>query len=168
MKYRYRAFTLIELLVVLVILATIFFIVTPRFFSSISQQKTRHFVMNLQNTLEYLNDKSIIEKKVFLFTFDIDERGYHFTVSEEGNPEGLVKDKYLNPVKFPDGLAVKSIRTIPGGTVYDGEITVPFTPNGMLFSFEIMVEERANRWFVITGDSLSNRVQVLRMSDQEL
>jgi hypothetical protein len=123
--------------------------------------------MNLKNTLEYLNDKSIIEKKVILFTFDTDERLYHFTISEEGNPEGIVRDKYLNPVKFPDNLIVKSLRTIPGGTVYDGEITVPFTPNGMLFSFEITVEERANRWFVIRGDSLSNRVQVFRKSDQE-
>jgi type II secretory pathway pseudopilin PulG len=168
MRYTHRAFTLIELLVILVILATIFYIASPSFFSSIKPQKTRNFVMNLQSTLEYLDDKSILEKKIFLFTFDIDERVYHFTVSEEGNPEGLVKDKYLNPVKFPEGLTVKSIRTIPGGTVFDGEITVPFTPNGMLFSFEIMVEEKPDQWFVIVGDSLSNRIQVLRKSDQEL
>jgi general secretion pathway protein H len=157
---RLKAFTLVELLVVLVILALIFFIVTPNFFSSINPQKTKQFVMNLQSTLEYLSEKAILERKVYLFSFDLDEREYRFIVSEEGNPTGETQDKYLAAQQFPPHLEVESIKTVPGGTVTEGELTVPFTPNGMLFSFEIVL----NSW-ILVGDSISGRVIAEKRSD---
>jgi general secretion pathway protein H len=157
---RPRTFTLVELLVVLVIISLIFFIVTPNFFSSINPQKTKQFVMNLQSTLEYLGEKAIVERKVYLFTFDLDEREYRFTVSEEGNPTGETRDKYLTTQRFPSQLEVESIKTVPGGAVTEGELTVPFAPNGMLFSFEIVVDS----WILI-GDSVSGRVRAAKKSD---
>ena len=84
-----KAFTLIELLVVLSILSILFFIITPRFVSSVNPEKTKNFTLRLQNSLIYLNDKSVLEKKIYLFTMDLDEKQYYFTVSEEGNPEEI-------------------------------------------------------------------------------
>ena len=154
---RHGAFTLIELLVVLVILSLVFFFVTPNFFSAINPQKTRQFVTNLQSTLEYVGEKAILERKVYLFTIDLDEREYRFTVSEEGNPTGDTGDRYLAPRRFPPHLEVERMRTIPGGTVTEGELTVPFTPNGMLFSFEII----AGGW-TLRGDGVSGRILTVK------
>lgn len=162
-----KAFTLIELLVVLSILSILFFIITPRFVSSVNPEKTKNFTLRLQNSLIYLSDKSVLEKKIYLFTMDLDERQYYFTVSEEGNPEGNVRDRYLVPVSFPAHLVVKSIKVIPGDEVISGKVTIPFTPIGMLFSFEITVEEKEDKVFVISGNNLSNSINIIRVTQDK-
>ena len=163
----FKAFTLLELLVVLMIISILFFVVTPRFVSSINPQRVKNFVTTMQNTLNYLNDKAILEKKVYLFTVDIDERQYYFTVSELGNPEGKVSDRYLTPVSFPDGLVLKSIRLIPGDEVIEGKAVVPFTPNGMLYSFIIVVEEKPDSQFLVQGNSYNNLISVLKLGPDD-
>jgi prepilin-type N-terminal cleavage/methylation domain-containing protein len=162
-----KAFTLIELLIVLAILSTLFFIVTPRFISSVNPEKTKNFVSRMQNSLVYLNEKSILDQKVYLFTIDLDERTYSFTVSEEGNPEGVVRDRYLNSVSFPAHLSVKSIKVVPGEEIREGKASLPFTPNGMLFSFDILVEEKEDRHYIVRGNSFSNTIQVLKVTEEE-
>ena len=159
---RREAFTLIELLVVLVILSLIFFFVTPNFFSAINPQKTKQFITNLHTTLEYVGEKAILERKVYIFTIDLDEREYRFTVSEEGNPTGDTRDRYLVPQQFPPHLEVESMRTIPGGAVTEGDLSVPFTPNGMLFSFEIV----ADGWTLL-ADSVSGRIRAVKGTGEE-
>ena len=162
-----KAYTLLELLVVLAIISILFFVVTPRFVSSINPQRVKNFVTTLQNTLNYLNDKAILEKKVYLFTVDLEERQYYFTVSELGNPEGEVKDRYLTPVSFPDGLVLKSILLIPGDEVIEGKAVVPFTPNGMLYSFMIIVEEKSDRQFLVQGNSYNNLISVMKLGPDD-
>lgn len=162
-----KAFTLIELLIVLAILSILFFIVTPRFISSVNPEKTRNFVSRMRNSLIYLNEKSILDQKVYLFTIDLDERTYSFTVSEEGNPEGVIRDRYLNSVSFPAHLAVKSIKVVPGEEIEEGKASLPFTPNGMLFSFDILVEEKEGRHYIVRGSSFSNTIQVLKVTEEE-
>ncbi|MCK5568112.1 MAG: prepilin-type N-terminal cleavage/methylation domain-containing protein [Spirochaetes bacterium] len=159
-----KAYTLLELLIVLSIISIVFFIVTPRFVSSINPQKTRNFVLRMQNTLTYLSDRAILGKKVYLFTLDLEERRYFFTVSEEGNETGEVRDRYLVPVSFPDNLVLKSVKIIPGNEVIEGKAVIPFTPNGMLFSFEIVIEERGDRYYLVLGNSFNNRITVLKKS----
>ena len=154
---RCGAFTLVELLVVLVVLSLFFFFLTPNFFSAINPQKTKQFMTGLQSSLQYVQEKAILERRVYLFTIDLDERGYRFTLSEEGNPTGDTGDKYLSPRRFPPHMEVESMRTIPGGTVTEGELTVPFTPNGMLFSFEFA----ADGW-VLVADEVSGRIVTVK------
>jgi prepilin-type N-terminal cleavage/methylation domain-containing protein len=162
-----KAYTLLELLVVLMIISILFFVITPRFVSSINPQRSKNFVMTLQNTLNYLNDKAILEKKVYLFNMDIEERQYYFTVSELGNPAGDVRDRYLTPVSFPDGLVLKSIILIPGDEVIEGRAVVPFTPNGMLYSFMIIIEERKDRQFLVQGNSYNNLINVRKLGPDD-
>ncbi|MBA7557465.1 hypothetical protein ES705_50222 [subsurface metagenome] len=159
-----KAYTLLELLIVLSIISIVFFIVTPRFVSSVNPQKTRNFVLRMQNTLTYLSDRAILGKKVYLFTLDLEERRYFFTVSEEGNETGEVRDRYLVPVSFPDNLVLKSVKIIPGNEVIEGKAVIPFTPNGMLFSFEIVIEEKRDRYYLVLGNSFNNRITVLKKS----
>lgn len=159
----YKAFTLIELLIVLVILSIVMFIVTPRFISFVNPEKTKNFMLGLQNSLIYLSDKSILEKKVFLFHFDLDERRYYFTLSEEGNLTGEVRNKYLVPASFPEKLERVSVKAISGEVVTEGDAVVPFTPTGMLFSFEIRVEETEDTFLVLRGNSFNNRIQLFRV-----
>jgi hypothetical protein len=75
-----------------------------------------------------------------------------------------VKDRYLVPVSFPDNLVLKSVKIIPGNEVIEGKAVIPFTPNGMLFSFEIVIEERGDRYYLVLGNSFNNRITVLKKS----
>lgn len=96
---------------------------------------------------------------------DLDERRYYFTISEMGNPEGKVNDRYLLPVPFPRSLAVEEVRLIPGERVSEGKAVIPFTPMGMLFSFEIVLGEGEGAAYVVTGNSLTGNIS-LRRSDE--
>jgi prepilin-type N-terminal cleavage/methylation domain-containing protein len=164
------AFTLLELLIVLAILSIVFFVVTPRFISTVNPGAVKSFVRRMHNTLLYANDKAILEKKVYLFTLDLDERRYFFTLSEAGNPEGRVRDRYLVPVPFPKGLVVESVRLIPGDRVDKGKIVIPFTPKGLLYAFEILVYEKGgaggDTYLAVRGDSLSNEIEMLRLGEE--
>ena len=37
----------------------------------------------------------------------------------------------------------------------------------MLFSFDIVVEEREDRYYIVRGNSFSNTIQVLRVIEEE-
>lgn len=163
-----KAFTLIELLVVLAILSIVLFIIAPSVLTSLEPQRTKNFVMRLQNTLLYLSDRAILEKKVYLFHFDLDERRYSFQVSEKENPTGEVKDRYLIPQDFPQKLSVVSVKVIPGKEFTEGKATIPFTPNGMLYSFEITIEEKKDRYYVVRGISLNNEIESYTRTADEL
>jgi prepilin-type N-terminal cleavage/methylation domain-containing protein len=163
------AFTLLELLIVLAVLSIVFFVVTPRFISTVNPAAAKTFVRRMHNTLLYANDKAVLEKKVYLFTLDLDERRYSFTLAEEGNPEGRVRDRYLAPVHFPKGLVVKSVQLFPGDRVDTGKVVVPFTPKGLLYAFEIIVFEKrgtgGDTYLAVRGDSLSNDIEILRLEE---
>jgi prepilin-type N-terminal cleavage/methylation domain-containing protein len=169
---RRGAFTLLELLIVLAVLSIVFFIVTPRIVSTVNPGAVKSFMARMHNTLLYVNDKAILEKKVYLFTLDLEERRYFFTVSEAGNPEGRVRDRYLAPVPFPKGLVVKSVRLIPGDTVDKGKLVIPFTPKGLLYSFEIIVHEKGGAggetYLAVSGDNLSNEIEMLRLDAESV
>ncbi len=167
-RFLVRCFTLIELLVVLAVLSIVLLIAMPRFVSSVNPQKTKQFMFGLYSSLNYLSEKTILEKKVILFNFDLDERRYYFTASQEGNIEGEVKDRYLVPSSFPPHFEVESVRLVPGDVIHDGSIAVPFTPNGILYSFEIRVNEGDNRYIILTGNALNNRMQLLREHNDQL
>jgi hypothetical protein len=93
---------------------------------------------------------------------DLDERRYYFTIPETGNPEGKVNDRYLLPVPFPRGLTVEEVRLIPGERVSEGKAFIPFTPTGMLFSFEIVLGEGEGAVYVIAGNSLTGDIAISR------
>jgi hypothetical protein len=98
---------------------------------------------------------------------DIDEREYYFTVSELDNPEGEVRDRYLTPVSFPDGLVLKSMKLIPGDEVIEGKAVLPFTPNGMLYSFIMIVEDNPGRQYLLQGNHYNNLISVLKLSPDD-
>jgi prepilin-type N-terminal cleavage/methylation domain-containing protein len=165
---RWRAFTLLELLIVLAILSILFFIVTPRFVATVNPTAVKTFMRRMHNTLLYAGDKAVLEKKVYLFTLDLDERRYFFTVSEAGNKEGKVADRYLVPAAFPKGLVVDGARLVPGEMVEEGKIVIPLTPKGLLYAFEILVRENgggeSDSVLALRGDSLTGEIELLRLS----
>lgn len=191
MKRRVHAFTLIELLVVLAILSILMFIVTPRFASFVNPERAKNFVLRLQSSLQYLGEKAILEQQLYLFHLDLDERRYYFTrywgeesegetsmggdefPSRSDNMRGSadlgadVQDRYLKPAVLPERLEVERIRVIPGGEVAAGRVTFPFTPNGMMFSFEMVFSVQDGSRYLITGNSFSNRIRVFSAHQDE-
>jgi prepilin-type N-terminal cleavage/methylation domain-containing protein len=169
------AFTLVELLVVLAILSILMFVITPRFASIVNPERAKNFVLRLHGSLQYLGEKAILEQQLYLFHFDIEEGRYYFTrYSEEDegmlnpNPlEGEVQDRYLKPALLPQRLEVEEIRLIPGEAVYSGRVTIPFTPSGMMLSFEMSFASQEGRRFLLVGNSLSNRIRLYTTNREE-
>jgi prepilin-type N-terminal cleavage/methylation domain-containing protein len=168
------AFTLIELLVVLSILSILMFIITPRFAAIINPERTKNFVLTLQNSLRYLNEKAILEQQVYLFNFDLDEGRYYFSmVGEEDagfgeqEDEALVPDHFLKPGVLPVRLNVEKVVMIPGEGVSSGKVIVPFTPNGMMFSFEMVFVSDDGSIFLLAGNSYSGRIRLFVSQDEE-
>jgi hypothetical protein len=175
------------------------FIITPRFASIVNPEKAKNFVLRLQNSLQYLGDKAVLEQRLYLFNFDLEGRRYYFTrygVEEEeggtsigdggtgspgdasgrnatrpaGEEAGFeVQDRHLRPVQIPDRLEIERVTVIPGGEVASGKVTLPFTPNGMMFSFEMVFTAQDGQRYLMTGNSYSNRIRVFttRREDEE-
>jgi type II secretory pathway pseudopilin PulG len=182
LKKRIWAFTLVELLVVLAILSLVMFVITPRIASVINPERSRTFMLRLRSALQYLSDKAVLEQQLYLFNFDLNERRYYFSLyapDEEGDfsftddsssmtgsqgmSSGLgiaVNDRYLKPASMPDHLRVESFRVIPGEETAAGLVTLPFTPNGMMFSFEILFIEESEKRYLMTGNGLNNRIRL--------
>ncbi len=55
---------------------------------------------------------------------------------------------------------------IPGDIFYDGEVAVPFTPNGMLFSFEIYFLGDEETRYVLSGNSINNRIELFKIKNE--
>lgn len=160
-----HAFTLIELLVVLGILSIIMFLITPRFLNFLHPQKTRYFMLSLLTTLNYLNERAVMEKKVYFFNFDLDERRYYFTIPVEKGDVEEVSGGYLKSALFPENFSVREVKVTPGESLKKGKMVIPFTPKGMLYSFEVVVEEGKGSLLMLEGNSIGNRIEIFRVEE---
>lgn len=169
------AFTLVELLVVLAILSILMFIITPRFAAIVNPERAKNFVLTLQNSLRYLNEKAILEQQLYLFNLDLDEQRYFFSMPVEDESrfgvedelEADTGDRYLKSDVLPDRLSVEQVSIIPGEQVSFGRVTLPFTPNGMMFSFELVFVSDDGRRYLLAGNSYSNRIRLFVSQNEE-
>ena len=169
------AFTLVELLVVLAILSILMFIITPRFAAIVNPERAKNFVLTLQNSLRYLNEKAILEQQLYLFNLDLDEQRYFFSMPVEDESrfgvedelEADTGDRYLKSDVLPDRLSVEQVSIIPGEQVSSGRVTLPFTPNGMMFSFELVFVSDDGRRYLLAGNSYSNRIRLFVSQNEE-
>jgi len=171
---RQDAFTLIELLVVLSILSILMFIITPRFAAIINPERSKNFLLSLQNSLRYLNEKAILEQQVYLFNFDLDEGRYYFSIPGEEDAgfgeqesEALVPDRFLKSAEVPVRLKVERVVVMPGEVVSSGRVSVPFTPNGMMFSFNMFFVSDDGSFFLLEGNSYSGRIRLFVSQNEE-
>jgi len=171
---RQEAFTLIELLVVISILSILMFIITPRFAAIINPERSKNFLLGLQNSLRYVNEKAILEQQIYLFKLDLDEERYYFTLPGEEDVgfgkqerEALVPDRFLKSAELPLRLNVEKVVVIPGEVVSSGLVSVPFTPNGMMFSFNIYFVSDDGSFFLLEGNSYSGRIRLFASKNEE-
>ena len=171
---RQDAFTLIELLVVISILAILMFIITPRFAAIINPERSKNFLLGLQSSLRYLNEKAILEQQVYLFNFDLDEGRYYFTMPGEEDVgfgeqerEALIPDRFLKSAEIPVRLKVERVVVMPGEVVSSGRVSVPFTPNGMMFSFNIFFVSDDGSFFMLEGNGYSGRIRLFVSQNEE-
>ena len=169
-------FTLVELLVVLAILSILMFVITPRFVSIVNPERAKTFVLRLHGTLQYLGEKAILEQQLYLFHFDIEEGRYYFTGYDQERADGVLssnglenelQDRYLKSAILPEQLEIEEITLIPGEAVSSGRITIPFTPSGVMLSFQITFATRSERRFLLVGNSLNNRISLYTSNGDE-
>ena len=134
------------------------FIITPRFAAIINPERAKNFVLTLQNSLRYLNEKAILEQQVYLFNFDLDEGRYYFSmVGEEDagfgeqEDEALVPDHFLKPGVLPVRLNVEKVVMIPGEGV----------------SFEMVFVSDDGSIYLLAGNSYSGRIRLFVSQDEE-
>jgi len=161
-----KAFTFIELLIVLSIISILAFLTAPKMVTIIKPKRVESFAYRLRDTLEYLNESAILKRKVYLFIFDLNKKSYYFRVSEIGNLEGKVKDRYLKKIDFPKYLDIKKIEMYPGGEIREGRMVIPFTPKGIYYSFLINLSD-GKRDFIIKGNVINSYIE-LTQHKQEL
>lgn len=171
---RHDAFTLIELLVVISILSILMFIITPRFAAIVNPERSKNFLLGLQNSLRYLNEKAILEQQVYLFKLDLDEERYYFALLGEENVgfgeqerDARVPDRFLKSAELPVRLKIEKMVVIPGEVVSSGLVSVPFTPNGMMFSFNIYFTSDDGTFFLLEGNSYSGRIRLYASQNEE-
>jgi hypothetical protein len=151
------------------------FIITPRFAAVVNPERAKNFVLTLQNSLRYLNEKAILEQQLYLFNLDLDEQRYFFSLPVEEEPTfgdrdelgAEIGDRYLKPDVLPERLTAEKVAIIPGEQVSSGRVTVPFTPNGMMFSFEIVFISEDGRSYLLIGNSYSNRIRLFVSQNEE-
>jgi len=56
---------------------------------------------------------------------------------------------------------------IPGEGVSSGKVTVSFTPNGMMFSFEMVFVSDDGSIYLLAGNSYSGRIRLFVSQDEE-
>ena len=64
------------------------------------------------------------------------------------------------------GETLKKIAAGGRRVFYDGEVAVPFTPNGMLFSFEIYFLGDDGTRYVLSGNSINNRIELFKIKNE--
>lgn len=161
-----RGYTLIELLIVISILSIFLFIAVPRFSLRGGLETPAGFIRGLEKKLNYLIEKSVLEKKVYIFRLDGEEGVFSFIVSEEGNPEGKVNDRFLKPGSIPPELKLVKVEVVPGGTVIENKVSIPFAPTGIMFSFKLYFKTDERTW-LLEGIRTINRVVWRRLSEEE-
>lgn len=82
-----KAFTLIELLIVTIIMGVFIGVSVPVFKRSFNNLQLSSFSQELQTFVNYLHDRSVVEKKVIYLNIDIENRKYW--VSYRGHEERL-------------------------------------------------------------------------------
>jgi hypothetical protein len=150
------------------------FIITPRFAAIVNPERSKNFLLGLQNSLRYLNEKAILEQQVYLFNFDLDEGRYFFTTPAEDDVgfgeerrEALVPDRYLKSAGVPVRLQVERMEVLPGEVVSSGRVSVPFTPNGMMFSFNMYFVSEDGSFYLLEGNSYSGRIRLFVSQNEE-
>ena len=112
------AFTLIELVVVIFIISLTTALIMPNVWDS-GERAVKSEAKRIGNTLRYIHDEAIGKKRVFLFTFNLDDDYWEYK-SEKNTRTFRMKDKVI----FKD-ILVPSL-----GEVEFGEVTLTFRPTG--------------------------------------
>ncbi|MCX5712169.1 MAG: prepilin-type N-terminal cleavage/methylation domain-containing protein [Candidatus Omnitrophica bacterium] len=143
---RHKALTFIELLVVIIIIGMLAGLAFPNLRRSFNSAQTEEFSRQLQFTMNYLRDKSVVEQKVIFLSFDPQGKSY----SAWFQAQNLMFKTYSLPAGIDIRISKKSNPDDPA---------VYFYPDGRIDAVDIGIA-CAGKSIILTTEGVFGKVKI--------
>ena len=153
-------FTLIELSMVLIIIGIISVFAVPRFKGLLWHGDVKAAARRLSATIRYTYNQTAMTRERHRLNYDLDARRYWITIRE---PDGEFVEEDSTLAKntlLPDRVKFKDIVTPREGEVIHGTAYTGFTPNGLVESTVIHLENEDEKVYTLIIQPLTGRVKV--------
>ena len=143
---RHKALTFIELLVVVIIIGILAGLAVPNLRKSFNSAQREGFSRQLQFTMNYLRDKSVVEQKAIFLDFDRRSKSYSAGFQEENAAFRV----YSLPAGISIEVAKKSNPDNPA---------VYFYPDGRIDAVDIGVNSGGKK-IILTTEGVFGKVKI--------
>ncbi|MFH0925500.1 MAG: prepilin-type N-terminal cleavage/methylation domain-containing protein [bacterium] len=176
-----KGFTLIEIMVVIAIMALIMGMAIRPVFKSLSKIKARTAVKQLAATLRYARSQAVAFKKVYQVAVNLEEESYwvvkakkkedtsiddkEMGTAEEIQGEEEVsqerqKKEFIEIIKFPEEIEIKSFWVDKENELTDGMIFISFYPLGNSSGGKIIIGKEDKETYKIVIDPIVGRAKI--------
>lgn len=141
-------FTFIEILMVIIIVGIFVAMASPRFHTTYTDLQLSSQARSLAKFLTYAQERAVVERKVYRFEMDFNQRRYWLTVeSEEGEAEGegekgaqgvRIKGRYGRATQLPVDLVMEA-----------SQQEIAFYPDGSSDPFTLTLKNREGKGLVL-------------------
>jgi Tfp pilus assembly protein FimT len=139
-----RGFTLIELILLTVILAVLVGVSTPLFSKTFSSLRLRDDSYNLAKLINYIQEKSVIEGRIYKLVLDAEKKRYYVMVSDSTDPKKYTRldEKAGKIFHLSDQVSIKARKS-----------EILFYPDGHSDKAAIVLSNRKDKTVLnITGN----------------
>lgn len=154
------AFSLIELLFVIVIISSLLAISLPRFRNTLNQLIFDNFCNTLVNRINYLQEKSSLEQRIYRLKIDLDNRVIKTEFQKELQQDfipwkGLLARKF----SIPNGIEVR-VGSIGRQVSYGvNEPCIYLQPDSTIYGEDIEISGLGNKLFILINES-TGRIKI--------
>lgn len=157
-----RGFTLLEVSLVLLIFAIILTFAVPRLRDPSSQELASH-VRRLATTFRFLRSEAVLNGRVYLLNYDLDQQRYWITSEDAPGGVGGGADNELGifarPVALPNTVAFSDIVFQGVGKLAQGQMFTRFFPDGYVEPTVVHMDN-GRQAFTLTVWPLTGQVSI--------
>ncbi len=154
-----KGFTLLELLLVVFLISLLFGILLPRL-PGITEKELDFSSRYLANTIRFLYDSAITQKKYFILRYDLDKKTYRPYV-KEGEEFIPYSSDGVGERHLPESVRFLEVHVAGKGVVSAGETDTLFTPYGMAEKTLIHLEGEGDEKRTLLITPSTGKVRIL-------
>ncbi len=158
-----RAFTFIELLIVILILGVILAISLPLSIKSFRSLQLVDTTRSITSIMRYIQNKSILERKIYSFNFDTVDFRYSVSVKTDGKFEEFkeIKTSLLSKKSLGPNLKIDSLVVKQDDFLDKEKSSIYFYPDGSIDEARLILCNSLNEQIIIKTN-LSGKVNVIK------